>query len=867
MSDKREIKVIVTGDSSGGRRAIREMGDAADHADSKFRKFGGTLATWGTRAGLAIGAAAGAIAVLGVSTASQMEQAEIAFTNMLGSGQKADKFLKDLGNFAAKTPFEFPELVSSSQMLLAMGFNAKDLIPTLTAVGDAVAGMGGSGEQVQLVVRALGQMQAKGKIAGEELLQMTEQGIPALKILADGYGVSTGEMSKMVAAGKVLSDKAIPILVKGLENGTKNVKGFGGMMEQQSKTVQGRFSTMKDTIQMGLGNLAQKAFPLLNGAMQVATEGFDAFFKAIESGKGTGDGFTGFASNAGAAIKKFADWIRTDGIVWAQRLWGVIQDGISLFQSIVGWVTQNIDKLKILAAIFGTLIVVGKLHAAVMAIQAGWFATHILKLAVYMSQLSIIRGATALWTAAQWLLNIALNANPIGLIVLAIAALVAIFVVVYKNSETFRKAVEKLRDQFTEGIRQMGDAFSWFWDKVIRPVIRFIVNAFLNFVGTFIDGAALAFGWIPGVGDKLRGLQKGFREFQGKVNQALAGINDKTVNINAKYGSDFKAVVKAGLAASSTSAKARAIVLGYKRGGPVFGGGNGYSDSVDAKLSHGEHVWTAREVEAAGGHSAVESMRRSVLGFRAGGAVDFNLIGKFIGTQVARAEARTSNAMITKGVQAATDKALASLRTFGASGPLGSAVGVRPSFPWGRYPSGGFHPAYDYAVSIGTLVRSIIAGNVIRAGWDTGGFGWHVRTKDADRNYTIYGHLSRLLVRVGQFVQKGMGIGLSGNSGNSTGPHLHVERRRSPYSKATAFKFDEGGDLPPGMSMVWNGTGRPERIISPSGAGMGGVYVYVDVQGSVITERNLVDSITVKIRDSMLRHANRNGGRTGLPGK
>ena len=76
---------------------------------------------------------------MGMKTASTMQQARIGFTNMLGSADKADTMLKQLSDFAAKTPFEFPELVKSSQRMMAMGFAAKDVIPTLTAVGDAVS--------------------------------------------------------------------------------------------------------------------------------------------------------------------------------------------------------------------------------------------------------------------------------------------------------------------------------------------------------------------------------------------------------------------------------------------------------------------------------------------------------------------------------------------------------------------------------------------------------------------------------------------------------------------------------------------------------------------------------------------------------
>ena len=119
-------------------------------------------------------------------------------------------------------------------------------------------------------------------------------------------------------------------------------------------------------------------------------------------------------------------------------------------------------------------------------------------------------------------------------------------------------------------------------------------------------------------------------------------------------------------------------------------------------------------------------------------------------------------------------------------------VGVPPSFPWGRYPSGGWHPALDYAVRVGTPVRSPYDATILRTGWDSGGFGTHIRQRNAHGTFTILGHLLSDLVDVGQRVRQGQVIAFSGNTGNSTGPHLHEEERRALYSKATAFDFTKG---------------------------------------------------------------------------
>src|ERR1700750_1932271 len=118
------------------------------------------LAGYGKQLGIAFGSMGVAATVFGVKSAASLQQAKVGFTTLLGSGQKADAFLKQLQAFAQKTPFELPGLEKNAQQLLAMGISANKVIPTLTGIGDAVAAMGGSSETVNQVTLAIGQMSA-----------------------------------------------------------------------------------------------------------------------------------------------------------------------------------------------------------------------------------------------------------------------------------------------------------------------------------------------------------------------------------------------------------------------------------------------------------------------------------------------------------------------------------------------------------------------------------------------------------------------------------------------------------------------------------------------------------------------------------
>ncbi|MER6046922.1 M23 family metallopeptidase [Streptomyces sp. NPDC001793] len=101
--------------------------------------------------------------------------------------------------------------------------------------------------------------------------------------------------------------------------------------------------------------------------------------------------------------------------------------------------------------------------------------------------------------------------------------------------------------------------------------------------------------------------------------------------------------------------------------------------------------------------------------------------------------------------------------------------------------SSGSHTGIDFHAAYGTSVHAVGSGTVVEAGWG-GAYGNNVVIKMNDGTYTQYGHLSSIGVTVGQTVTPGQQIALSGNTGNTTGPHLHFEARTGP---------DYGSDVDP----------------------------------------------------------------------
>lgn len=188
----------------------------------------------------------------------QLQNARIGFETMLGSAKDAEAFLRELQDFAAKTPFEFPDLMNASKRLLAMGFAAKDVLPMMRAVGDAAAGLGLGREGIDRITMALGQMRAKAKVSAEEMLQLTEAGVPAWDILAKAMGKSTAEVMKLSERGLLPAEQAISALIAGME------QRFPNMMKNMENTWQGVTSTIKDVFRITLGDMTSGLFKAVN---------------------------------------------------------------------------------------------------------------------------------------------------------------------------------------------------------------------------------------------------------------------------------------------------------------------------------------------------------------------------------------------------------------------------------------------------------------------------------------------------------------------------------------------------------------------------------------------------------------------------
>lgn len=200
-----------------------------------------------------------------IGSNDEMEQYTTSLEVMLGSASKASAMIEKMRDFAAKTPLTLEDVISGGSLLMSYGVDESNLIDTMTKLGDLARG---NAEKMDRITLAYGQMLAKGKVTGEELMRMTEAGVPLQTTLAESIGVTGEEFSKMVSAGKVGIDdlnKAITGLTTG--NGK-----FAGMMEKQSQTMRGMLSTLLDNLSEFMRKMGEGAFGEVKSALQEASD-------------------------------------------------------------------------------------------------------------------------------------------------------------------------------------------------------------------------------------------------------------------------------------------------------------------------------------------------------------------------------------------------------------------------------------------------------------------------------------------------------------------------------------------------------------------------------------------------------------------
>ncbi|WP_035293766.1 tape measure protein [Clostridium sp. KNHs214] len=483
MSDGR-IVIDTKVDSSGAEKGINKLSGIASKGLKGFT----------TTVGKTSGVITAIMGSVGVIYNSQMEQYMAGFTTMLGSADKATKHINELKEFAAKTPFEMSDLAQASTTLQAFGVDVKEVTPDLKMLGDISLG---NKEKFNGLALVFGQVKSQGKLMGQDLMQMINNGFNPLQVISEKTGKSMSQLKDEMSKGKITYE----MVADAMKIATSEGGMFAGAMDKQSQTMSGLLSTLKDNLGALAGKLAEPIFKLAKKGMEDflpvldnVSAAVDKMFQKIEEGKSVGQSM--YEAFQGLIPENILFSITSviDGIIFAIKglvafIKGDTEKARDMFYTM--FPTDDIGNEKYVDMIMGVLDVIKKLFnfvidnkdSIIAAFVGIGVAMEVFK-AVELVQKFIKaykawKIATEGMTVAQWLLNTAMAANPVGIIIAAIAGLVAGIVVLWNANEGFRDAVINI---FT----QIGEFFKNLWNTIVIFFTETIPNAFMQFI-TFMS--------------------------------------------------------------------------------------------------------------------------------------------------------------------------------------------------------------------------------------------------------------------------------------------------------------------------------------------------------------------------------------------
>lgn len=315
-------------------------------------------------------AAIGAITKIG----AEAEQTSVAFTTLVGSESKAKAMLADMTKFANDSPFEKMDLVNNARTMLNFGVETGKVLPLLKQLGDI---SGGNKEYLNGLSLVLGQVAVSGRLAGDDLRQFINAGWSPLQDLSEMTGKSIGELKQMMSQGKITYEN----ITQAMEHATGEGGKFYKMMEKQSQTVTGKFSTMLDTITSKAVDIYGKIQAPISRMLDIAN----------------------------AVIPVVGDIV------------------VGLFDKMIAGVAFLVKFRTELAYL-----------AAVITVSTIAFKAHAIGLTLYAVGAKAVAVVTKGWAAAQQLLNVVMTANPIGIIITALAALAAVVIYCWNKFAGFR---------------------------------------------------------------------------------------------------------------------------------------------------------------------------------------------------------------------------------------------------------------------------------------------------------------------------------------------------------------------------------------------------------------------------------------------
>lgn len=262
--------------------------------------------------------AASSMVSTGIKYNMQMEKYQTAFTNMLGSAEKAASTLQQIKEDAARTPLDVASLVQANQLLISAGVDASKARKTILALGDAVSAAGGGNAELSRMAQNLQQIKNVGKAASIDIKQFAYAGIDIYGILADYTGKSTAEVQGMTIT--------YDLLTAALQRASEEGGRYYNAMETQSQTLSGRLDTLRDNWSQLLGSLSEGLADVEGDLVSAAAKWVQTLQTSFEEygakglmetggsivndiANGIADRIPQLAEQAGAAVQRFSDYL------------------------------------------------------------------------------------------------------------------------------------------------------------------------------------------------------------------------------------------------------------------------------------------------------------------------------------------------------------------------------------------------------------------------------------------------------------------------------------------------------------------------------------------------------------------------------
>ena len=205
---------------------------------------------------------------------AELETQTRSIQTLTGSLDKAKQIISELQAIGAVTPFTSTELIETAKRLTAFGVSADKVVETTRRLGDVAGATGANLGELSL---AYGQVIAKGRLQGEELLQFQERGVGLQDELRKMYGLTGEEFSKALSKGRISAEAVEVAIVRLTEKGGKYANGAIA----QSDTLAGKFSTLTDGVETIAKKIGQVLKPALQEILNLSIAVVDAINKAL----------------------------------------------------------------------------------------------------------------------------------------------------------------------------------------------------------------------------------------------------------------------------------------------------------------------------------------------------------------------------------------------------------------------------------------------------------------------------------------------------------------------------------------------------------------------------------------------------------